>query len=261
MTRSFPDGFTWGTATAAHQIEGGNWNNDWWAWEHTPGSGTTEPSGDACDSYHRYAEDHAIVADLGLDNYRFSVEWSRIEPEEGEFSIAALDHYKRVCEDLLARGVTPVITYHHFTTPRWVCPQDRVALLLHNRPEHLEALIGCWGARVVPFNVNYNYTPREVAELFGVRTTTIARWAREGVLSAVATPGGHRRYRRGEIAAALAKTTVPDEQRRIEQDAVRLYDQGWSIRRVAEAFDMSYGTMRRLLAKHTHLRDRGARRP
>src|SRR5437870_10480685 len=64
MTRRFPDGFTWGTATAAHQIEGNNWNNDWWAWEHNPESGTTEPSGDACDSYHRYADDHAIVADL-----------------------------------------------------------------------------------------------------------------------------------------------------------------------------------------------------
>ncbi|HEX4905702.1 MAG TPA: glycoside hydrolase family 1 protein [Acidimicrobiales bacterium] len=120
MTRAFPDGFTWGTATAAHQIEGGNWNNDWWAWEHNPDSGTTEPSGDACDSYHRYAEDHAIIAELGLDNYRFGVEWARIEPEEGEFSIAALDHYARVCDDLLERGVTPVITYHHFTTPRWV---------------------------------------------------------------------------------------------------------------------------------------------
>src|SRR4029079_18733886 len=90
MTRRFPDGFLWGTATAAHQIEGGNWNNDWWAWEHNPDSGTTEPSIDACDSCHRYRDDHAIIADLGFDNYRFSVEWSRIEPEEGEFSVAAL---------------------------------------------------------------------------------------------------------------------------------------------------------------------------
>ena len=117
---AFPDGFTWGTATAAHQIEGGNWNNDWWAWEHNPDSGTTEPSGDCCDSYHRYADDNAIVADLGLDSYRFSIEWARIEPEEGEFSLAALDHYKRVCDDLRERGVTPVVTFHHFTTPRWV---------------------------------------------------------------------------------------------------------------------------------------------
>ena len=62
--KAFPEGFRWGTATAAHQIEGGNWNNDWWAWEHNPDSGTTEPSGDACDSYHRYAEDHAMLLEL-----------------------------------------------------------------------------------------------------------------------------------------------------------------------------------------------------
>jgi len=116
----FPDGFRWGTATAAHQIEGGNWNNDWWRWEHTPGSGVTEPSGDACDSWHRWDVDADLVADLGFDNYRFSIEWSRIEPEPGERSRAALDHYGRVCEGLRERGVEPVVTFHHFTTPRWL---------------------------------------------------------------------------------------------------------------------------------------------
>jgi beta-glucosidase len=118
--RRFPDGFTWGTATAAHQIEGGNWNNDWWVWEHDPSSGCAEPSGDACDSYHRYGEDIALIAELGLDNYRFSIEWSRIEPEEGEFSKAALDHYRRVCAACHEAGIAPVVTYHHFTTPRWL---------------------------------------------------------------------------------------------------------------------------------------------
>ena len=119
-TLRFPDGFVWGTATAAHQIEGGNWNNDWWAWEHTPGSGTAEPSGDACDSWNRWAEDVALVADLGLGSYRFSIEWSRIEPEEGEWSAAAIAHYRAICEALLARGIEPTVTFHHFTTPRWV---------------------------------------------------------------------------------------------------------------------------------------------
>ena len=118
--RRFPDGFSWGTATAAHQIEGGNWNNDWWRWEHTEGSGTRTPSGDACDSWNRWQEDADLVASHGLDNYRFSVEWSRIEPEEGEYSIAALDHYVRMCDGLRARGVDPVVTFHHFTTPRWL---------------------------------------------------------------------------------------------------------------------------------------------
>jgi beta-glucosidase len=122
-TPHFPEGFRWGTATAAHQIEGGNVNNDWWRWEHTPGSGTEEPSGDACDSWHRWPEDVAIVAELGLTDYRFSLEWSRIEPADGEFSQAALDHYARQCEALLEAGIAPVVTFHHFTTPLWLADQ------------------------------------------------------------------------------------------------------------------------------------------
>jgi beta-glucosidase len=110
-------------ATAAHQIEGGNWNNDWWAWEHAEGSPCVEPSGDACDSWNRWHDDVVLVADLGLTDYRFSVEWSRIEPEPGEWSTASLDHYRRICEALLARGIDPVVTFHHFTTPRWVAAE------------------------------------------------------------------------------------------------------------------------------------------
>ena len=116
----FPEGFLWGTATAAHQIEGGNVNNDWWAWEHHPGSGCAEPSGDACDSLHRWPEDVALVAAMGLGAYRFSLEWSRIEPAEGEFSLAAVDHYRRMCAACLDRGITPVVTFHHFTIPAWL---------------------------------------------------------------------------------------------------------------------------------------------
>ena len=117
---AFPEGFIWGTATAAHQIEGGNVNNDWWAWEHTEGSGCAEPSGDACDSWNRWSEDVDVIAGLGLGAYRFSLEWSRIEPAAGEFSPAALAHYRRFCEALRSRGIMPVVTYHHFTTPLWV---------------------------------------------------------------------------------------------------------------------------------------------
>ena len=123
MATTFPDGFLWGTATAAHQVEGNNWNNDWWAWEHTPGSPCQEPSGDACDHYHRYGDDIRALAALGFGAYRFSLEWSRIEPEDGEFSRAALDHYRRMCAACLEHGVRPVVTFHHFTTPRWVAAQ------------------------------------------------------------------------------------------------------------------------------------------
>jgi beta-glucosidase len=118
--RGFPEGFTWGTATAAHQIEGGNTNNDWWAFEHQEGTVCAEPSGDACDSWLRWEEDADLVAGLGLDTYRFSVEWSRIEPSEGEISRAALEQYRRMCAGLRERGVDPVVTFHHFTTPTWL---------------------------------------------------------------------------------------------------------------------------------------------
>ena len=120
MTVTFPEGFVWGVAAAAHQIEGGNWNNDWWAFEHQPGTPCLEPSGDCCDSYHRYDEDIAIIRDLGFGAYRFSIEWSRIEPEDGEFSRAALDYYRRVIAECHEQGVEPVVTFHHFSNPRWI---------------------------------------------------------------------------------------------------------------------------------------------
>ena len=120
MTNPFPDGFIWGTATAAHQVEGGNYNNDWWAWEHNPESGCVEPSGDACNHWALYESDIDLLKGFGFNAYRFSVEWSRIEPERGEWSHAAVDHYRKVLEACHARDVMPIVTYHHFTNPRWV---------------------------------------------------------------------------------------------------------------------------------------------
>lgn len=116
---AFPKDFVWGTATAAHQVEGSNWNNDWWEWEHADGTACVEPSGDACDHYWRYPSDLDLLVELGFGAYRFSVEWSRIEPEENEWSNAQLDHYARVLDACHERGLLPVVTFHHFTTPRW----------------------------------------------------------------------------------------------------------------------------------------------
>jgi beta-glucosidase len=115
----FPDGFLWGAATAAHQVEGGNVNNHYWEWEHAPHTPFAEPSGDAVDHYHRWREDLDLLAGAGLTAYRFSLEWSRIEPEEGELSLAALDHYRRIVDGCRERGLAPVVTLNHFTTPRW----------------------------------------------------------------------------------------------------------------------------------------------
>lgn len=120
MDITFPSTFLWGTATAAHQVEGGNVYNDNWLLEHVPGSPYMESSGDACDSYHRYREDIALLAELGFTLYRFSLEWSRIEPEEGEFSLAQLDHYRRMLATCHEHQITPMVTFHHFTSPRWL---------------------------------------------------------------------------------------------------------------------------------------------
>lgn len=116
---SFPDGFLWGASTAAHQIEGNNVNSDWWRKEQDPAAGIAEPSLDACDSYHRWEQDMDLLASLGFTDYRFSVEWARIEPVRGTFSRAEIAHYRRMVEGALARGLRPMVTLHHFTVPQW----------------------------------------------------------------------------------------------------------------------------------------------
>ena len=92
----FPEGFLWGSATAGHQVEGDNIHSDHWKWEQE--GECEEPSGKACDNWRLFREDVKLVASLGHRAYRYSVEWSRIEPEEGRFDPAALDHYKEMSE-------------------------------------------------------------------------------------------------------------------------------------------------------------------
>lgn len=117
--KSFPKGFIWGAATAGHQIEGNNINSDNWITENVKPTYYKEPSGDACDSLHRWPEDLDLVNEIGLDAYRFSIEWSRIEPVEGQFSQAYLDYYSRVIDGCLKRGIKPFVTFNHFTAPAW----------------------------------------------------------------------------------------------------------------------------------------------
>jgi beta-glucosidase len=116
---AFPADFLWGAATAGHQIEGNNVRSDIWAMEHVSPAPFVEPSGDACDSYHRYEEDIELLSQSGLNTYRFSIEWSRIEPEKGQFSRAELEHYRRMIRACQTRDITPVVTLNHFTTPAW----------------------------------------------------------------------------------------------------------------------------------------------
>jgi beta-glucosidase len=115
----FPKGFRWGASTAGHQIEGNNVNSDLWFMENLQPTTYQERSGDACDSYHRFEEDIALLAGLGLNTYRFSIEWARIEPSRGHFSNAELDHYKRVIECCHKHNVDPAVTFFHVSAPRW----------------------------------------------------------------------------------------------------------------------------------------------
>ena len=117
---AFPKGFFIGAATAAHQVEGNNIHSDYWAQEFLPHSSFTEPSGIACDHYNRYEEDIRLLAEAGLNAYRFSVEWARIEPEEGEFDASEIEHYRRVIACCRANGVEPIVTLMHFTSPVWL---------------------------------------------------------------------------------------------------------------------------------------------
>jgi beta-glucosidase len=119
LTRKFPDDFLWGAATAAHQVEGNNINSDAWKFEHDAADYGVEFSGDALDSYHRYAEDMQLLADAGFNTYRFSIEWARVEPSPGKFSRAELAHYRRMIDTCLDLGLKPVVTLHHFTHPLW----------------------------------------------------------------------------------------------------------------------------------------------
>jgi beta-glucosidase len=120
---AWPREFFWGTSTSAYQIEGGNDNTDWSRFERTEGSGVAEVCGGACDSWHRFDEDLDIVASLGLNSYRLSLEWSRIEPRRGVISDEAITHYREVLAGCRDRGITPVVTLHHFTLPLWVADE------------------------------------------------------------------------------------------------------------------------------------------
>lgn len=125
----FPEGFLWGTATSAYQVEGSNFNNDWWKWENSSkrirklkeqGKNPQDfISGRTCDQYHLYKKDFDLIRSLNNNAYRFSIEWSRVEPEEGRFSDKEIEHYRKLIEALLQRGIEPFITLWHFTNPLW----------------------------------------------------------------------------------------------------------------------------------------------
>lgn len=129
MKLKFPEGFLWGAATSANQIEGNNTNSDWWKWENSPkralqlrrkGKNPDDyKSGIACDSYNRYEEDFDIAKQLNHNAHRFTIEWARIQPSQAEFDQKEIEHYRQVLQALRSRGIKTFVTLHHFSSPLW----------------------------------------------------------------------------------------------------------------------------------------------
>lgn len=156
-TPTFPAGFFWGAATAAHQVEGHNDRCDCWIEEQVPGSPYADHSGAAIEHYTRFREDIALLASLGLNAYRFSVEWARVEPREGEFSDEALAHYREMVDTCTAHGLEPLVTLHHFTTPQWLMAHggwngDRTPALFARYVERVMRALGPGVRRVLTMN-------------------------------------------------------------------------------------------------------------
>jgi beta-glucosidase len=156
MTASmgFPEGFLWGTASAAHQVEGNDRNSDWWEFEQEPGRiANGDTSEIATDHYHRYREDFALLRELNQNAHRLSIEWSRIEPSPGEFDARQIRHYRDVLGELREQGIQPMVTLHHFTNPIWFARKGGWASngaahaflpFVHRVIDQLGDLVGLW---------------------------------------------------------------------------------------------------------------------
>ena len=185
--------FLWGASTAAHQIEGNNLASDFWAAENAAGPGNPmfqERSGDACDSYHRYREDVRLAAEGGLNAYRFSIEWARIEPVKGRFSRAELLHYRDMIDACHEYGLTPLVTLHHFTSPAWLAAEGGIAG--PRTPGLFARYVDCVSEILhdVPWIITINEP--NILALFGLMTLAAqdAEHSRQAAGDGIARPAG-----------------------------------------------------------------------
>jgi len=191
---AFPPGFLWGAATAGHQVEGNNTATDLWLLENLEPTAFAEPSGDACNSLILWPRDLDLVRQLGLNSYRFSIEWARIEPEPGRFSTAMLDHYKAMIEGCRERGIMPLVTFNHFAAPRWFAAQG--GWLRSDAPDHFARFCER-AARHLARDVGYAMTLNEPNLLLLLRSLGLppAMWeATRASLAAAARACGTGRF-------------------------------------------------------------------
>jgi beta-glucosidase len=237
----FPNGFLWGAATSAYQTEGQNRNTDWWQSEQA--GLVPYRSGDACDSWTRWPEDVRLLSQLGLNAYRMSVEWARIEPQPGVFDQAALDHYRQMLEAVREAGLEPIVTLHHFTNPLWLSdaggwhqPQvvTRFAMYTDQVARRLGDLVRWWVTINEPMvfglfgNLTGAWPPHRHNDVFGylrhTRHTLAAHAAARQVL----------RSRSGEALVSMALHLNPIDPVRYgdltDHLAVWLYDWLWQGR-------------------------------
>ncbi len=203
-TRTFPSDFLWGVAAAGHQVEGDNTDSDTWFAEQVTPTVFSEPSGKACNGYELWREDIDLAKGMGLNAYRFSVEWARIEPTEGKFSEAELDHYEAIVDRCHEVGMAPVVTFNHFTAPHWF--GMRSGWLDPKAPElfarYCDRLMEAFGDKIA-FAVTMN-EPNLTRLLSWIDLPEFVRGLERGTLEAATEATGVPAYR-------LANVMLPEE--------------------------------------------------
>jgi beta-glucosidase len=249
--QQFPSGFLWGAATAAHQIEGNNVHSDWWAAEQE--GRLPYRSGLACDSWNRWQHDLQLLKDIGLNAYRFSVEWARIEPEPGFFDQHALDTYRQQIQAMRVAGIEPMVTLHHFTGPLWLEQQggwrnrdiiQRLATYADRVARELGDLVEWWitinepSILAMKTYLEGAWPPQRPGDIRGyVRMLRHAAFAHGAARSAIR---GHRNNARTSMAFAIWPLEPVRRWNPIDQAMARLGDwlwQGRVLRRTAHLLD------------------------